>query len=116
MRLAQVDVEACKDPRHVYVHGILGFPPRLILVKARAKALDLHARTSLGLNVLDEHALAVHVVTSVPLRLCPSDAALTPGPTTLARTLKLRMLSRPMMTFSSAHLRRPPAIAADSAA
>lgn len=83
------------------VHRVLALAPSLRLDKARADPLDLYTRLRLLLDVLDKQSLRAYV-SSVP-SVTPMRRALTPGPTTLARTLKFRSDSSSINSFSSGH-------------
>jgi hypothetical protein len=104
------DSEETRDDRpDEYMHRLLGLPSRIVLDEPRSKTFDLHSGARLGLNVFHKHSLSDHVgrsLVSQEQRGLMDESGhdvLTPGPTTLALTLKFLILSSPIGNFSSGH-------------
>lgn len=89
--------------RHVDVNGVLSLAAGVRLDEARTETLDLHTSLGLLLDVLDEKSLHRRSPESAPQSSESRRRKLTPGPTTLARTLKFLRGSISMKTFSSGH-------------
>ena len=88
--------------RYMNMHWFVRFAASISLEETRAETFDLNAGTSVLLDMLYKHPLelqrqAFHDSAEQRSRTC--------GPTTLARTLKLRSDSKLIGIFSSSHLR-----------